>query len=472
MKKLLLGLVIPLLTYGAGSCTVGTPARIGSSPNWSITINCTGDSSTGSFPAASLSYLKTTQTQLLGYFIYRVTVKPGATAPTANYSVTITDTNGADMLANNGTGVLSATVTQSYSLPASVPLTGSENINFTGNSVASANTQITLYIGPSLSAGTASITSQSSTSSITRENRTLTSSILKNSTCAINATCTLANVSGAGTVVRLWFATNAGNLHTVNDGIYNITVDGTLVLSAPQGAVFGSYINGPATAAQNIFQPFASPRFTLTQSTTTSVAGIINWIIPFKTSLLIQYVNNAASTASTQIYSDVDYYAGAPPTGLYPPQMGVFHSNFIAFTSVAHFANLTLLPTVNASGMLGSVQLYVFNASLTTPYWLEGELSVTLDGIAYTYSGTEDFFCGSFYFGALKGNITGSCGVDYAGAFGASGYGTSMYRFFYDDSLMPFNSSINIIWPNGMNGQGGDPGTVSASALIVYYTAT
>jgi hypothetical protein len=160
MKKALL-LLLPILAHAAGTCTVGTPVRLGSSPNWTITINCTGDASTGSFPAASLSYISTTQTQLTGYFIYRVTVKPGSPAPTASYSVTVTDINGVDMLANAGSG-LSATAAQSFNVINSVPLVGSENVNFTGNSVASATTQITLYVGPSLSAGSYSSGSSSS----------------------------------------------------------------------------------------------------------------------------------------------------------------------------------------------------------------------------------------------------------------------------------------------------------------------
>ena len=323
----------------------------------------------------------------------------------------------------------------------------------------------------SVASGTGTITSTGGAGGNVYETRKLNTVAVENVACAGGSTCTIASITGQGTMTHLQFAQLGGNGAATNDGLIKITVDGTLVLSAPTGLVFGTYLNGAASGTTA--QYFTSPREALTFVDATNFQGQVNWIIPYNTSLLVQWANTGSGATSGSIYSNVDYYSGAPPAGLYPSQMGSFHSVYTAFTSVAQYGTFTMLPTVTAAGMLGSIQLAAYSSSVTTPTWLEGDPTITIDGTAYTYTGTEDFFCGSFYFNGVKGNIMGSCGSAYVGTYSA-GYGTSMYRFFYPDPgtrMIPFTTSLTITTPNGQSGQSNPaPGSVNYASLVTYYT--
>lgn len=132
MKKLLVFLVLSAPLWAVGTCNVNnnnTPV---------VTVSCTGDASTGSFPATPITGLV--------YPLSQVEIVPGTTAPTNNFSVTLTDANGADQLSGQATN-LGPSGTQSYAVSSTRTNTGNLTLNITGNSVASATVVVWLYLG-------------------------------------------------------------------------------------------------------------------------------------------------------------------------------------------------------------------------------------------------------------------------------------------------------------------------------------
>lgn len=132
MKKILIFLALSAPLWAVGTCNVNnnnTPV---------VTVSCTGDASTGSFPATPITGLV--------YPLSQVEIVPGSTAPTNNFSVTLTDANGADQLSGQATN-LGPSGTQSYAVSSTRTNTGNLTLNITGNSVASATVVVWLYLG-------------------------------------------------------------------------------------------------------------------------------------------------------------------------------------------------------------------------------------------------------------------------------------------------------------------------------------
>lgn len=132
MKKILIFLALSAPLLAVGTCNVNnnnTPV---------VTVSCAGDASTGSFPATPITGLV--------YPLSQVEIVPGTTAPTNNFSVTLTDANGADQLSGQATN-LGPSGTQSYAVSSTRTNTGNLTLNITGNSVASATVVVWLFLG-------------------------------------------------------------------------------------------------------------------------------------------------------------------------------------------------------------------------------------------------------------------------------------------------------------------------------------
>ena len=144
-------LVILLFTvqaYAAGSIT-GTatrvPVRQGSPPMVLITLTCTADATAHTWPATVVNTLDNVSTyDLRGLKLYSVMAIPSAvTAPTAATDLTITDTNGVDLLGGKGTDFISDTAKtwipagpSNYAFPALI--TGNITVTMSNNLVNSA----------------------------------------------------------------------------------------------------------------------------------------------------------------------------------------------------------------------------------------------------------------------------------------------------------------------------------------------
>jgi hypothetical protein len=122
--------------------------------------------------------------QLQGMFVVAVETKPGSPAPTNNYSITITDDRGADILGGLAASAVSSTNAQLWAVSSSTtPLNGSLTLNLTGNSVNSAQGTVQIYIGKSLiarngSGGGGGVTQVNSGTGLTGGPITTTGSLL------------------------------------------------------------------------------------------------------------------------------------------------------------------------------------------------------------------------------------------------------------------------------------------------------
>lgn len=164
MRNLLLASVLALAlpAWAAGTCVV---TDVTSTQNISnrvpdagvviVTLTCTGDASTGSFPATTVpltghspsSYLNVYN--LTGYYLYQVGRTPGTTNPTANYTVTVKDAQGfaldLGLLTTNGSASaaqLTPITSATAPYPVYPPVRSALTVAITANSVDSA--QITL----------------------------------------------------------------------------------------------------------------------------------------------------------------------------------------------------------------------------------------------------------------------------------------------------------------------------------------
>jgi hypothetical protein len=166
MKRfLLIPLVLCLcsVAWGAGTCTVtdvtstqNASSRVPDADTVIVTLTCTADASAGTYPSTTVPVTGHSPSStilnaynLTGYYLYEVGRTPGSTAPTANYTVTIKDTQGfaldLGLLTTNGsasaaqlTGISSATAPY----PIYPVVRSSLTVAITANSVNSA--QITL----------------------------------------------------------------------------------------------------------------------------------------------------------------------------------------------------------------------------------------------------------------------------------------------------------------------------------------
>lgn len=163
--------LLPMAAYGVGTCTVtdvtstqNVNNRIPDSGTVIVTLTCTADASAGTFPAttvpltgASPSTTILNAYNLRGYYLYEVGRTPGATNPTANYTVTIKDTTGfaldLGLLTTNGTastpqltGISSATAPY----PVYPVVRSALTVQISANAVNSANITLDLIFRATL----------------------------------------------------------------------------------------------------------------------------------------------------------------------------------------------------------------------------------------------------------------------------------------------------------------------------------
>lgn len=149
MKRLLLLLLFCEAGFAAGAVSSNI-GPIGNSSNYLLMINWAGDSVNGSVPASSIAF-NPTLTPVQGYRISGFEILPGTPSPSANYSMTLVDIAGVDVLLGSGAS-LSATTSSSLAASTAVPpITGPLTFNLTGNSVAGAQGKLFVYLAPALS---------------------------------------------------------------------------------------------------------------------------------------------------------------------------------------------------------------------------------------------------------------------------------------------------------------------------------
>lgn len=174
MKRILLCLLFIGLAgppvWAAGSCVVSDTtssqnanSRIPDSGTVIVTLTCTGDASTGSFPSTTVPLTGSYPSggllnayNLTGFVLYQVGRTPGVTQPTSNYTVTVTDAQGValdlGLLTSNGSASAAQLTAITNSTVVYPVVRSALTVAITGNSVASAKITLTLVFrvsGPS-----------------------------------------------------------------------------------------------------------------------------------------------------------------------------------------------------------------------------------------------------------------------------------------------------------------------------------
>lgn len=148
MKKLLavliltMFLVLPIQSWGAGTVTQSLSH---SAENFKgLVFSWTADASNGSVPAT------TSNLRIDGYII-KVITNPGSPAPTDNYDITLTNTDGADVVHGELLNRDTANTEEIVPIPADnvtvyggSPVIGTITLNISNNSVNSATGTVTV----------------------------------------------------------------------------------------------------------------------------------------------------------------------------------------------------------------------------------------------------------------------------------------------------------------------------------------
>jgi hypothetical protein len=150
MKRLILVLVILLALVAPNAMAAGTvevTTSIGSGSSVIVIFSWTADASDGSVPATSSS---TKWPTAYTGCVYAMETNPGSTAPTDDYDITLTDTDGVDLLggqgANRDTATSEIVPAKIGSVFACAPTHEAFTLNITNNSVNSATGTVKVYI--------------------------------------------------------------------------------------------------------------------------------------------------------------------------------------------------------------------------------------------------------------------------------------------------------------------------------------
>lgn len=152
----LLGACLPISSaWAAGTCVVSNVTttqninnRVPDAETVIVTLKCTGDASTGSYPATTVPLVSPgplNAYNLTGYILYAVGRTPGTTQPTASYTTTIKDAQGfaldQALLTTNGSAAaaqLTAMTSATAPYPVYFPVRSALTVQISANSVNSA----------------------------------------------------------------------------------------------------------------------------------------------------------------------------------------------------------------------------------------------------------------------------------------------------------------------------------------------
>ena len=149
LLKILLALGTPTLALAVGTVTTSL-TQLGTSQNWVLQYSWTADASAATVPATAAPQL--VQNAILqGYRVFQVEIVAGSPAPTNNYTVTLTDGQGADILGAQANANQSSTGKAFYGVNAPA-INGTLTLNVSGNAVNSAQGTVYVYLGPQATA--------------------------------------------------------------------------------------------------------------------------------------------------------------------------------------------------------------------------------------------------------------------------------------------------------------------------------
>lgn len=319
---------------------------------------------------------------------------------------------------------------------------------------------------------------------------TVFATVAANSSCVISvspatagqqtvAACQTGTAAGPGTLthVHLTLGPTSDNANILQNSTLTFLCDGTSQ-TVPLGTFFMT-LDNPL--------PFSTDwnADSIGTSAAGNFSGNRRMEFNFNTGCQVTFTNASVSN-SVVLFGEVDYRLGANNSR---PSRKYWHMLTQPLTSVAQYANFSMLPTVRDSGGGELESITLFTSSPTNGSTLEGYTTVTVDGnAAVQANGTEDFF-GSGYFGvnSVNGHFSPKWGEFYSSGIGsvigitshslqnpAQTYDALLYRNFQTDDRENalFTNNLAVFQPNGEATKPGasPPGTVSMQSLVTFWT--
>ncbi len=281
---------------------------------------------------------------------------------------------------------------------------------------------------------------------------------------AANTWATVCDITNQGNMTHLWLALDPVVTPSSATAAWSypldIIVDGTKEVDTIVGNFFGSTLGSPRWTVDRM----GCSKMDMAEGASSYYRYVS---IPFDTSLAIK-VQNITNVTLT-VWGQVGWHDGV---GSYGDRSQKFHTVSTATgASVANHASLVLAAASPLKA--GRIEGFMLAVDGNDNYkYLEGNIDIEIDGAkTIEYSGTEDAFLGSFYFGDVKWQ-TNRAGmtVQHTRTDNTNHYKTCFYRFF-DIDQVPFEKSFQIQWTNSTVAQG-SPGNIDAGvwSSAWYYT--
>lgn len=195
------------------------------------------------------------------------------------------------------------------------------------------------------------------------------------------------DMDGPGYVTQMWFGGDVGTcfilrIYYENEAAPSVEAPACAFFGYPFGDVIRD-VNGKFPALNSALLHAAPCR-----------GFSCAFRMPYRKHIRITLENRSAS-AKWSYYTIMGLQAPVPESALY------FHASYRAALPLARGKAYTVIDGIEGKGrFLGMV----LGAGVNAPNgcWVEGEAKIYLDGDEYpslNYTGTEDYFCGSFAFG-------------------------------------------------------------------------
>ena len=240
-------------------------------------------------------------------------------------------------------------------------------------------------------------------------------------------TYTLANISGPGTIDRIWMTIDDRSPEMLRALRLDIYWDGasTPAVSVPLGDFF---LHGTGEMVPMETALFASPEG----------RSFVSYVpMPFRKSARVELTNESGKKVN--IFYDVDYRSlpSQPTDALY------FHAWWHRERAAALGHDFEILPHIGGHGrFLGASISVLTNPAYEQSWWGEGEVKVRLDGdgdkASLVGTGTEDYIGSAWGQGAYVNRFQGSPVASWDG-----GGRWSFYRFHIPDPIW-FSRDISV----------------------------
>lgn len=201
---------------------------------------------------------------------------------------------------------------------------------------------------------------------------------------------TLAEIDGSGTIEHIWIGgsiTHQLILRMYWDGQENPSVE------APLSSFFGYTFHDNLTDQKGDY-PFLN---SVAMMTAPSIGCNIYLPMPFKKHAKITLQNNSKVNIGT-------FYMITGSYGKHEGEVAYFHASYRQAHPVEKGHTYTVIDGIKGKGhFVGVTMAAGLNGASTC--WVEGEARMYLDGESTPslhYTGTEDYFCGSYAFGNDK----------------------------------------------------------------------